>query len=115
LLFGRARPRLWLRGEPGGFFHWHWSSDYQSFPSGHTATSVAAAVILGTLLPRWRRGFTAFAVLIAASRLVLDAHFLSDVLAGAMVGYLSARFALEWRNPRPDRGQSAGSRLGASG
>jgi len=96
LLFARARPRLWLSGDPTGFFSGHLGSEYQSFPSGHTATSVAAAIVLARLFPRWRTEFAAFAALIASSRIVLDAHYLSDVVAGAAVGAISALLALAW-------------------
>lgn len=96
LVFERARPRLWLKGDASGFFSGHFGTDYQSFPSGHTATSVAAAIILGGLFPRWRVEFAAFAVLIALSRVVLDAHYVSDVVAGAAVGAVTALLTLSW-------------------
>jgi undecaprenyl-diphosphatase len=96
LIFRRARPELWLNGDPAGFFSGHFGSAYQSFPSGHTATSVAAAIILGQLLPRWRIEFASFAVLIGLSRIVLDAHYLSDVVAGAAVGAGTTILTLAW-------------------
>jgi undecaprenyl-diphosphatase len=96
LLFERARPRLWLHGDPTGFFSGHMGSDYQSFPSGHTATSVAAAIVLSQLFPRWRAEFALFALLIAFSRILLDAHYLSDVIAGAAVGTICATLAFAW-------------------
>jgi undecaprenyl-diphosphatase len=103
VLFGRARPRLWLHGDTNGFYFLHFGSDYASFPSGHTATSFAAAVTLGVLFPRWRIGFAAFALTIAVSRIVLDAHYLSDVVAGAGVGTISALIALDWFRGRYPR------------
>lgn len=96
LIFRRARPELWLSGQSASFFSDHFGSAYQSFPSGHTATSVAAAIILGRLAPRWRTEFACFAVLIALSRVVLDAHYLSDVVAGAAVGAGVAILMLAW-------------------
>lgn len=86
IMFGRARPRLGLAGDPSGFEFFRYGAKFASFPSGHTATSVAAAVVFSALFPRWRRAFIAFAVLIAVSRMVLDAHYLSDIIAGAAVG-----------------------------
>ena len=86
LIFARGRPKLWLHGDPTGFFMAGHGADYQSFPSGHTATSVAAAIVLVRLFPRWRVAFIASALLIALSRIVLNAHYASDVAAGAMVG-----------------------------
>ena len=90
IIAGRARPHLWLQGDISGFHVWRFGSDYASFPSGHTATSVAAAIAAGALFPRWRPAFWAFAVLIAVSRIVLDAHYVSDVIGGATVGAICA-------------------------
>ncbi len=60
--------------------------DY-SFPSGHTGSSFAAAVVLLKGLPR-KYGLAAItlAVLIGLSRLYVGVHYPSDVLCGAMIG-----------------------------
>jgi undecaprenyl-diphosphatase len=60
--------------------------DQFSFPSGHTITAFAVAVALGTFYPAMRPGLFFCASSVAASRVVLGMHFLSDVLAGAVVG-----------------------------
>jgi membrane-associated phospholipid phosphatase len=86
IVFGRARPRFWLAGDMSGFDFFRYGFRYASFPSGHTATSVAAAVAFGVLFPRWRGVFRAGALLIAVSRVALDLHYVSDVIAGALVG-----------------------------
>ena len=95
VLFGRARPYLWLSGDESGFHFLRYGARFASFPSGHTTTSVAAALTFGTLLPRWRPFFWAFAVSIAASRIVLDAHYPSDVAAGAALGWIVATTLIE--------------------
>ena len=59
-----------------------------SFPSGHSATSFACAVVLASLAPRLRVPMFALAVLIAVSRLYNGDHFPLDVLAGAVLGSL---------------------------
>ena len=112
LLFSRARPRLWLNGDQSGFFFERLGSDYQSFPSGHTATSVAAAIVLAGLFPRWRLAFAAFAIVIASSRILLDAHYLSDVIAGAAVGVVAATVTLAWFR---GRGWASGGRSQGAG
>lgn len=68
--------------------------DY-SFPSGHTACSFAAAVVIFLLCPR-RIGVPALglAVLISLSRLYVGVHFPTDVLGGALVGTAAAFLAL---------------------
>jgi undecaprenyl-diphosphatase len=95
ILFGRARPHLWLAGDESGFHFLRYSAKYASFPSGHTATSVAAAVIFSALWPSGRPIFIAFAVLIGASRIILDAHYVSDVAAGGAVGAAVASILLD--------------------
>jgi membrane-associated phospholipid phosphatase len=65
-------------------------SSLQSFPSAHTATAIGLALALAWLYPRGRWLFAGLAVLVACQRLQCGAHFLSDVLAGAAVGWLAA-------------------------
>ena len=70
--------------------------DQFSFPSGHTMTAFAVSVPVGLAYPLAAPWLMASAVLIAASRILLGMHFLSDVVVGsilgAFLGYLS--FAL---------------------
>ncbi len=60
--------------------------DQFSFPSGHTITAFAFAAPLISHYPDsvWGLGFCALSI--AASRILLGMHFLSDVLAGALIG-----------------------------
>ena len=64
--------------------------DQFSFPSGHTITAFAVAVSLSRFYPDLATGLLFCAVSIAASRILLGMHFLSDVLAGAAIGSLIA-------------------------
>ena len=79
LLFGRARPDLWVSLAP--------ESDY-SFPSGHAMGSMATVAALVTLAwpTRWRwpvlAGGGLFVALVGLSRLYLGVHYPSDVLTG---------------------------------
>jgi undecaprenyl-diphosphatase len=66
------------------------STATHSFPSGHSATSFACAVVLASLAPRLRVPLYALAVLIALSRLYNGDHFPLDVLAGAALGSIVA-------------------------
>ena len=61
-----------------------------SFPSGHTSSSFAAALIL--TLRHKKVGWLAYipAVLIAFSRIFLFVHYPTDVLAGILLGTLAA-------------------------
>lgn len=65
-----------------------------SFPSGHTASSFAAAT--GLFLYHKKLGIAAliWAVLIAFSRLYMYVHYPTDVLAGMVIGILCAVIAM---------------------
>ena len=67
-------------------------SDDHSFPSGHSASAFATATVLQKEFG-WKAGIPAFAVAgwVAASRVQMQRHYLSDVLAGATVGILAGR------------------------
>ena len=60
--------------------------DQFSFPSGHTITAFAVAVSLSLFYPELAVGLFFCALSVAASRILLGMHFLSDVLAGAAIG-----------------------------
>lgn len=57
-----------------------------SFPSGHTASSFAAAGILWRELRKYRAYILAGASLIAFSRLYLFVHYPSDIIGGIALG-----------------------------
>ena len=65
-----------------------------SFPSGHAATSFACATVLSYYVPRYRVAFFALAVLIGLSRVYNGLHYPTDVLAGAVLGVLTALLLL---------------------
>ena len=106
MLWGRMRYRDMLSaGTTEGFTPWYvvnignGEEAYKSFPSGHTS-SAANIFILAALcdvFPRLNNfraravintGCFIFTVLVAVSRIVNCAHFLSDVLAGGYITYL---------------------------
>lgn len=67
-----------------------------SFPSGHTASSFAAAVVLFRNLKKcYGIPLLVLAVLISLSRLYVGVHYPTDVLFGAISGILLAVLA-EW-------------------
>jgi hypothetical protein len=63
-----------------------------SFPSGHTATSFASATVLQQHFG-WKVGIPAYAIAsyVAASRIQMNRHYLSDVAFGAALGIASGR------------------------
>jgi len=94
-VIGRARP-LRIEGRDVYFAPFSWRVDFASFPSGHSTTAFAAAVALGALFPRARPVLWIYAGLIALSRVILTAHYPSDVLAGAIVGAVGALLVRRW-------------------
>lgn len=100
-IFGRARP-FKLVGvmeqpavyEPHWFIH-GWRGLFEqkdlAFPSGHACTAFAAATAAAILLPKWRWAFYACAALVGAERVAENAHYVSDVVAGAALGILGMR------------------------
>lgn len=83
-LIGRPRPRLWAEGIT--HFGPTLADGLDSFPSGHTATTVAAALVLSWHYPGLGALFMAWAAFVAAARLIGGAHFPLDVLAGVILG-----------------------------
>lgn len=82
-------------------------SDF-SFPSGHSASSFAVAVVLFYYLPlKYGVLVLALAGLMAYSRLYLGVHYLSDVVAGIMIGtaiaLLIIRLGKTWAKKRNRR------------
>jgi membrane-associated phospholipid phosphatase len=86
-LIGRVRPSI---VGPFAYVPFSWRPDYASMPSGHATTAFAVAVALGALWPRARPLLWLYAIVIAASRVIIAAHYPSDVIAGACVGGFAA-------------------------
>jgi undecaprenyl-diphosphatase len=95
-LVGRARP--FVEGTAGPLIYrpLGWNVEYSSLPSGHAVDAFAAAMAIGTLWPRARPVMWTYAVIIAVSRVVLTAHFPSDVMVGGLVGVLGALLVRDW-------------------
>lgn len=89
-VFGRARPRLLFSDHVFGFTWSGAHADHWSFPSGHAVTIVALATALYAIYPPLWPAYAAMALLVAASRIIIDAHYVSDVVAGAYLGFIAA-------------------------
>ncbi len=60
--------------------------DQFSFPSGHSITAFAVVAALGVFYPSALPVLAFCAISVAASRVLLGMHFLSDVVAGSSLG-----------------------------
>jgi membrane-associated phospholipid phosphatase len=95
-IVGRGRPFVGGKANVFNFVHFAGTEAHASFPSAHAITSAALAFAVASLWPRTRIPMIAYAILIAASRLVLLAHHPSDVVAGALVGVVGAMVVRYW-------------------
>jgi membrane-associated phospholipid phosphatase len=82
----RMRESLWIPQYMAFPTGWGRSSGF-SFPSGHTTTAFVVATFLASLYPPARALFFGFAGGCGLSRVILQQHWLSDVYAGALLGY----------------------------
>jgi undecaprenyl-diphosphatase len=92
-LIGRRRPSSL---GPFAYDPFSWSPAFASLPSAHAATACSVAVAFGALFPQIRFHLWTYALLIMASRIVISAHYPSDVMAGAFVGVFGALFVQNW-------------------
>ena len=69
-----------------------------SFPSGHATSAIAGALAVSRMWPAGRVVWWTLAVLIAYSRVYIGAHYVSDVIGGAILGALIAMWVLGGRH-----------------
>ncbi|MDA8326719.1 MAG: phosphatase PAP2 family protein [Nitrospiraceae bacterium] len=91
-LIGRARPRK----DMGVFFAGpSFKGGFDSFPSGHTMVAFCLAYTLARFFPKYSPLFYLIAVMVAVERVLLLAHFPTDVLVGALLGLFTGRMIFE--------------------
>lgn len=103
MILGRARPTnqvneddIWTGAGHDGFYFFEVGYKLMGFPSGHSAAAGAVAavglMIRPTLWPLW----LVFAALIPATRVLSNAHYVSDTIAGVWVGAACAAGVALW-------------------
>ena len=90
---GRARPSVKTEARWNGP---QLSSKYHAFPSGHTASSTAFFVALFLARKKLGAPLLLIPILIALSRMILGAHYLSDVTLAGIIGVICALLAVHW-------------------
>jgi undecaprenyl-diphosphatase len=103
IVLGRARPKI---GSEFTFFSLE--ADYNSFPSGHSADAFVSGIFLFYLLKNskysaYRYLPLLYAATIALSRIAVNAHYPSDVIAGAAIGIFGAWFYLNRFSKQADQ------------
>ena len=86
LLAGRHRPRDLFGQSEYGFAPFKFLHGLDSFPSGHSQTIFVVATVFALAMPKRWRSLGLAASLVAASRVVMTNHYLSDVVVGSYVG-----------------------------
>jgi undecaprenyl-diphosphatase len=89
----RRRPE----GEWGGIYR---NTDPHSFPSGHAARAFMIALVATALGPTWAAiVLWIWAPLVALARVAMGVHYLSDIVAGAIVGIVVGMIGLQIYTP----------------
>ena len=98
-LVGRGRPKF-MHGSGSDFVPFG-GAGWDSFPSGHAMATFAVATVLAVRYPKVRWLMIGVALAVSASRLFRGSHFLTDIVAGAVLGVLiGAVVAHPWSDRR---------------
>lgn len=102
-VFGRYWPETWTHDNPSlistgtyGFHAFQRGDDIGSFPSGHACRILGFAAVWMIAIPRSRTVQIAVIVLCApmlVSLVAMNYHFVSDVIAGSVLGGIIATYA----------------------
>lgn len=98
ILFGRARPELWIYHQIYGFYWLQFNPSYWSFPSGHATTLMSIAFALSFLYPHKKTLFFVLASPLVITRILLFQHFLSDIIAATIISFVETTFLYHYLN-----------------
>jgi membrane-associated phospholipid phosphatase len=99
-LCGRYWPETWHNNNPSligtgayGFHPFQADGDNGSFPSGHAARIAAFATVFWLAMPRARWLYALLALPMLAALVAMNYHFVSDVIAGSVLGAIIGTYA----------------------
>jgi membrane-associated phospholipid phosphatase len=100
-VFGRYWPETWFHDNPSligngtyGFHPFQRGDDLGSFPSGHAARILSFVVVWFMAVPRSRATGAVVSLAMLLSLVLMNYHFVSDVIAGAFLGAIIAAYAV---------------------
>jgi membrane-associated phospholipid phosphatase len=100
-LFGRYWPETWHNHNPSligtgtyGFHPFQAGDDNGSFPSGHATRIAAFVAVYWLVVPRGRWFYVALSVPMLIALVAMNYHFVSDVIAGSMLGGIVGLYAV---------------------
>ena len=91
-IVGRARPNHRISDGSFNFDFFTFNSNFHSFPSGHTSNIFILALVCSIIIPRIKYFFLVFALIVSFSRIVVGAHFLTDIIGGVVIAFLCFKF-----------------------
>ena len=89
-ILGRPRPSLFHSNNLSVIDIFNFDSRWHSFPSGHTATIFAFIFCLVFLFPKIKNILITIAIIIASTRVIVGAHYVSDIFGGALAAYITS-------------------------
>jgi membrane-associated phospholipid phosphatase len=91
-MVGRSRP--YVNKGKANFLPFNFSAANTSFPSGHSTVSFAVSTVLANNTDNIYIKILCFSVssLVSCARIYHNDHFLSDVITGSLIGYLSGDY-----------------------
>ncbi len=109
-MFGRPRPYTQIED---GFYPLRVSHEHGSLPSGHASSTLGLTVATGIIFPPSIIVGLPYSIEVCRSRMVLDRHYLSDIVAGVGLGtFCGGLFGVAGRRlrkqqwvPESDRGK----------
>lgn len=96
VILGRSRPELFFSSHLYGFYWFKLKPLYWSMPSGHSWTAFTLAFLGGVVLRGYLYMFIAIAIAVAATRVILCHHYLSDIMVGFYISLLVVGYLIQF-------------------